>query len=69
MISSNRCVPTIAHTTLPIGYEWISETLDLVTQNAGSINELSLLQDRYLCDRYKSNKYHIVQWLYVLPIT
>jgi len=28
--------------------------LNLVTQNAGSINKLMLLQERYLCNRYKS---------------
>ena len=43
--------------------------LNLVTQNAGSINKPRLLQERYLCNRYKSKKYYMVQQLYVLHIT
>ena len=50
MISSNICVPTTNGA--------LYFPLNLVTQNAGSISKLRLLQERYLCNRYKSNTYY-----------
>jgi hypothetical protein len=38
--------------------------LNLVTQNADSINKLRLLEERYLCNRYKSNTTWYSSYMY-----